>query len=180
MVERDSRFGKFLGCTGYPKCRGVLNLDGTERTAATSADAPDSGQACPKCGKPLLERSGRFGKFLGCSAYPTCKTIVKVPKDASAPQEAPAAAPAKLLGIPCPKDDGQVVEKKSRRGIVFYGCSNYPSCDFSTWNRPVGRPCTHCSWPLGQKSYRGKPTGSIVCSNPACGLEEASEAPAGE
>jgi DNA topoisomerase-1 len=175
MVERDSRFGKFLGCTGYPKCRGVLNLDGTERTAATSADAPDSGQACPKCGKPLLERSGRFGKFLGCSAYPTCKTIVKVPKDASAPKEAPAAAPAKLLGIPCPKDDGQIVEKKSRRGTMFYGCSNYPSCDFSTWNRPVGRPCTHCSWPLGEKSYRGKPTGAIVCSNPACGLEEGAE-----
>ncbi|MCC6728311.1 MAG: type I DNA topoisomerase [Chthonomonadales bacterium] len=169
MMLRQSARGPFLGCSGYPRCRTILNVGPDGEPLPVEEKAPAlTDQPCPKCGKPLVEREGRFGKFLGCSAYPKCKTIVKLPGD-QGPQSAPTAQPT---GIQCPRDGGEIVAKRSRRGAVFYGCANYPQCDFTTWHRPIGRPCPECGWPLGEQSFRGRTNGTLKCSNPDCSYSE--------
>ena len=99
------------------------------------------GEACPTCGKPLIVRWGRFGKFVGCSDFPTCsytrQFLVKI-------------------GVPCPLDCGDLVEKKTRRGRIFYGCANYKnddptSCQFTSWNKPLPQPCPNCGGLLTAK-----------------------------
>ncbi|HXG25199.1 MAG TPA: topoisomerase DNA-binding C4 zinc finger domain-containing protein, partial [Chthonomonadales bacterium] len=123
---------------------------------------------CPKCGKQLVEREGRFGQFLGCTGYPKCKTVVKLPgeegsKNGSVPEP---------TGIRCPKDGGELVAKRTRYGNV-YVCSNGPNCDFKSWSKPLERSCPECGWPLGEASYRGRLTGKIKCTNPDCEYTEA-------
>jgi DNA topoisomerase-1 len=163
MMLRQSRFGPFLGCSGYPRCKTVLNTDGTPREEQTKSEPQITDQTCPKCGKPLVEREGRFGKFLGCSGYPKCKTVVKLPneelsKNGAAPQP---------IGIQCPKDGGDLVAKRTRFGYVYL-CANEPNCDFKSWHKPLDRACPECNWPLGEASYRGRTTGKIKCTNPDC------------
>ncbi len=167
MILRQSKRGPFLGCSGYPKCKTIVNIDasGNPVPAEEQSQPVVSDQPCPKCGKPLIERMGRMGKFLGCSAYPKCKTIVKIP---GAETERPKAEP---IGIQCPKDGGDIISKPTRFGNV-YTCSNEPGCDFKTWSRPLDRPCPECGWPLGEASFKGRPTGTIKCTNPDCGHSE--------
>lgn len=99
------------------------------------------GRACPVCGKPLVIRYGRFGKFIGCSDYPNCR------------HTEPYLEP---VGISCPvcgkEHGGQIVERRSRRGKVFYGCSRYPACDFTSWQRPIAQPCPNCGGLLTEQS----------------------------
>jgi DNA topoisomerase-1 len=169
MMKRVSRFGEFLGCSGYPRCKTVLNVDGTPREEPEKAAVVVTDQPCPKCGKPLAEREGRFGKFLGCTAYPKCKTIVKIPGQEG--EKGSGGAEAEPVGIKCPKDGGEIVAKKTRFGHVYL-CSNEPACDFKSWNRPIERPCPDCGWPLSEGAYRGRPTGKIKCTNSDCSHEE--------
>jgi DNA topoisomerase-1 len=90
----------------------------------------EANEACPQCGKPLLIRSGRFGRFISCSGYPDCD--FKKPLVAK-------------TGALCPKDGGDLVERRAKRtGKVFYGCANYPACDFVAWDRPLTTPCPEC------------------------------------
>lgn len=166
MLLRQSERGAFLGCSGYPRCRTILKPDGTPPEVA---QPEASGKTCPKCGKPMVIRSSKYGRFLGCSGYPKCRTVEPLEGVQNPHQEGPSRG----TGIPCPKDGGEIIEKRSRRNAVFYGCSNYPACDFLTWHRPVGRPCPACGWPLGERAYRGKLTGQILCTNPDCGYKEA-------
>lgn len=117
----------------------------------------DAGQVCPNCGKPMVVRSSRFGEFVGCSGYPECKTIIR-----------PEAA---KVEAPCPKCGGEVVQKRSRKGTIFYGCANYPKCDFVAWGKPIGRDCPDCGQPLIENTFRGRPSG-IKCSNKDCAYKE--------
>jgi DNA topoisomerase-1 len=169
MALRVSRLGKFLGCSGYPKCKTILNEDGSPREVPEKPEPVVSDQLCPKCGKPLVERTGRYGKFLGCSGYPKCKTIVKLPGDDSKPEAVNATV---IPGVKCPKDGGDIVEKRSRRGTIFYGCSNYPRCDFATSLKPTDRACPECGYPLGEVMKNGRPTGGKKCINPDCSYTE--------
>jgi DNA topoisomerase I len=117
-----------------------------------------SDQVCPNCGKPMVVRSSRYGEFLGCSGYPECKTILQ-----------PDAA---KIDVPCFKCGGELAQRKSRKGLVFYGCKNYPKCDFVAWGKPVGRVCPTCGvQPLIENSYKGRLTG-IKCNNRECGYKE--------
>jgi DNA topoisomerase-1 len=99
------------------------------------------GRDCPVCGKPLVIRYGRFGKFIGCSDYPNCKHTEPW---------------LERLGIPCPicakAHGGEIVERRSRKGRVFYGCSRYPDCDFTSWKRPIPQPCPNCGGLLVEQS----------------------------
>src|SRR5262249_25544073 len=115
LVRREGRRGPFLGCSGYPKCRTIVNIDedGNPIPPEEQPKPVVSDQACPKCGKPLVERMGPRGKFLGCSGYPKCKTVVKIP---GAEAERPQAHPT---GIQCPKDGGEIVAKPTRYGNVY-------------------------------------------------------------
>ena len=124
LLEKRGRFGKFLACSSYPDCRYTRNLDGSGR-----AEDEPANENCPTCGKPMVIKHGRFGKFIACSGYPECKTTKPV-----------------TLGIACPETGctGQLVERRSRKGRTFFGCSAYPNCKFVVWRRPVNEPCPQC------------------------------------
>ena len=104
-------------------------------------------EICANCGKPMVIKTGRFGRFISCSGYPECKTTKPILKDS---------------GALCPKDGGMIAERKSRRGRTFYGCANYPACDFVSWDRVVPEPCPECGAYVTVKSKRG--TLTFECS----------------
>ncbi|MBE9486267.1 MAG: type I DNA topoisomerase [Chloroflexi bacterium] len=133
LVIKLGRSGRFLACSGFPDCRHTepLNSDGSEAEEPVMSD-----EKCDKCGAGMLIKTGRYGKFLACSAYPECKNIQ--------PLEKP-----KALDISCPQcKEGEMMEKKSRYGKIFYSCNRYPKCKYALWNPPKAEPCPKCSWPL--------------------------------
>jgi DNA topoisomerase I len=93
------------------------------------AELEKVGRACPKCGNDLVIRWGRFGKFISCSTFPTCRHTEPF---------------LEKIGVKCPQCDGELVERKTRKNRAFYGCSNYPTCDYTSWKRPLVTPCPHC------------------------------------
>ncbi len=109
---------------------------------------------CDKCGKPMVVKFGRFGKFIACSGYPECKNIVKI---------------VNKIGVACPKCGGDVIVKKTKKGREFYGCSNYPNCDFVSWNKPTEEKCPQCGSILFYKKGK-KP--KLFCSAEGCGFEK--------
>ncbi|MEE8131832.1 MAG: type I DNA topoisomerase [Candidatus Paceibacterota bacterium] len=157
MIIKLSKTGKFLSCKEFPKCAGSRKMDGSE------IEGPkETGEICPQCaasptaGKTgkLIEREGRFGKFISCNNYPKCKFIKK-----SAEEEAKAKT-----GVACPKcKKGEIVERRGKFGI-FYSCSGYPKCDFALKARPTGKICNLCSSLL----MEGTKTIPKRCSNKSC------------
>lgn len=123
MVLKKGRFGQFMACTGYPDCKTTRQLGQAEKKADTPLDEP-----CPQCGKNLVMKSGRFGEFTACSDYPTCKYVKQ-----------------KTVGVKCPEcHDGDIIERRSKRGKTFYGCNKYPKCEFVAWGKPIDRKCPDC------------------------------------
>jgi DNA topoisomerase-1 len=141
MVIKRGRRGEFLACSAYPKCKNAKDFVRDENGKVKVAEPVTTDETCPNCGKPMAVRKGRYGPFLGCTGYPECKTIKKIPKGA-APDKKPPAEPI----MPCPEAGctGQVVPKESRWGKVFYSCNRYPKCKFATSLRPVAEPCPQC------------------------------------
>ena len=131
LVVKLGRSGKFLACSGFPECRHTEPLSAEEQEEPVLSE-----EKCDKCGSPMLIKQGRYGKFLACSAYPECKNIQPLVKP-------------KALGIPCPQcGEGELMEKKSRYGKIFYSCNRYPKCKYALWDPPVAEPCPKCGWPL--------------------------------
>jgi DNA topoisomerase-1 len=122
MVMKRGRFGPFLACSGYPECRTVVRIG----KAALPPPEPTD-QLCDKCGAPMVIRTGRYGRFLSCSAYPTCKNVKPIP-----------------IGVDCPRCGSPLTARRSKRGRTFYGCSAYPKCEFTLWDRPIPEPCPVC------------------------------------
>jgi DNA topoisomerase I len=122
---KTGRFGPYLACVKYKdSCDYVKSL--------RKAKAPDrpTDEKCHLCGSPMVIKTGRFGEFLACTTYPKCKGTRAVP-----------------LGMKCPKClEGDIAERRTKRGKSFWGCTRYPACDFSTWNRPVPDTCPNCGW----------------------------------
>ena len=109
--------------------------------------AEETGEMCPECSHPLVIRKGRYGEFVACSNFPKCKYIKQEPKEES-------------IICDCPNcDDGKIVEKRSRKGKIFYGCNNYPKCKTAYWDKPTGEKCPECGSMLTEKK------GKIKCSN---------------
>jgi DNA topoisomerase I len=130
MVMKRGKWGQFLACSGYPECKTTRKVIQTKQ--GLKAAKPDQviDEKCPRCGNNLVIKQGRFGEFTACTSYPECRYVKH-----------------KTTGVTCPKDPekgGEIVERKSRRGKVFFGCSNYPDCDFVLWNRPIPEPCPEC------------------------------------
>ena len=123
MIVRWGRFGKFLACTGFPECKNTKPI-GEEAMQAAVTD-----EKCDICQADMVLKRGRFGQFLACSKYPECKGSRPI---------------LKKVGVDCPKDGGDIVEKKSKKGRTFYSCANYPNCDFTSWTRPLNQPCPTC------------------------------------
>ena len=112
---------------------------------------------CEKCGRRMVVKTGRFGKFIACPGYPECKNIKKIVVE---------------TGAVCPKCGGKVIEKKSKRGRLFYGCSNYPNCDFVSWDEPLNEKCPVC----GEILYRKKgKTPKVYCAKEGCGYQRTEE-----
>lgn len=136
MLLRWGRTGDYLACARYPECKTTRNFVREEDGSIRIIERETTEETCPQCGKPMEVRYGRFGKFLGCSAYPTCKTVL--------PYERP-----RDTGVNCPDcKEGRILEKRSRAGKTFFSCSRYPHCRFATWERPVPEPCPECGAPF--------------------------------
>ncbi|UTH14859.1 type I DNA topoisomerase [Macrococcus equipercicus] len=113
-----------------------------------------AGEDCEKCGSPMVIKMGRYGKFMACSNFPDCRNTKAI---------------VKSIGVPCPKcDDGEVVERKSKKNRIFYGCTNFPECDYISWDKPVARKCPKCETQLVERK-KGK-TMQVAC--PSCEYEE--------
>jgi DNA topoisomerase-1 len=123
MVLKKGRFGQFYACSGYPDCKTTKQIGGTQK----KSDVPLE-EKCPQCGSNLVLKNGRFGEFTACSTYPKCKYVKQ-----------------KTIGVPCPNcTEGEVVERRSKRGKTFYGCNRYPECSFVAWGKPIQEKCPDC------------------------------------
>ena len=117
MVLKRGRFGQFMACTGYPDCKTTRRLDQGKKVPDIPLD-----ELCPKCGRNMMIRHGRYGEFTACSGYPECKYVKQ-----------------NFIGVKCPLcKDGDLVEKKARKGNTFYGCGNYPKCKFTSAGQAAG------------------------------------------
>ena len=149
MVIKWGRHGRFLACTGYPKCKSTKPLEGDNASGKPEQIATD--EICDKCGSPLVIKRGRFGKFLACSQYPECKNTKPISS-----------------GVKCPLDNGDLVERKSKRGRSFWSCSNYPACKFALWNKPVPQPCPKCNASFVVEKWSKTGDTTLSCANKEC------------
>ena len=158
MAMKRGRFGQFLACTGYPDCKTTRKLISTK--GGLTAAKPDQllEERCPKCESQLVLKHGRFGEFTACSNYPACKYVKQ-----------------KSTGVLCPKDGGDVVERKSKRGKVFYGCAHYPDCDFTLWNMPIAETCPECKAPFLVEKITKKHCRQLICNNEECSYVRSEE-----
>jgi DNA topoisomerase I len=154
MVIRWGRHGRFLACSGFPKCRNARPIQGEEQPERREEQIVKTDEKCEKCGSEMVIKSGRFGKFLACSRYPECKTTRPL-----------------ATGIKCPLDGGDVVERRSKKGKQFWSCSNYPECRFASWYKPVPKNCPGCgaAFLLEKRDRNGNVI--IFCQNKECGYK---------
>jgi DNA topoisomerase-1 len=146
MVLKNGPWGPFMSCPGYsedPPCKTSRKL--TQKVQQKPPVVLE--EMCPKCGKPLLQRDGQYGEFIACSGYPKCKYVKQ-----------------ELLEVPCPKCGGDVAVRKTRRGDTFYGCVNYPKCDFSSNQKMVNQVCPKCDSAYLLELVNAKGT-FLVCPN---------------
>jgi len=152
MIIKWGRNGRFMACSGYPKCKSTKPLPGEQEQLKHLA-----GIKCEECGADMVVKGGRFGAFLGCSNYPTCKNTRPL-----------------SIGMKCPKcSDGDVIERKTKRKRVFYGCSRYPDCDFASWDKPVAQECETCGNSYMVLKYNQSRGEYLSC--PSCKAEVAKE-----
>jgi DNA topoisomerase-1 len=153
MVLKRGRFGQFMACTGYPDCKTTRRLDQGKKVPDIPLD-----ELCPKCGRNMMIRHGRYGEFTTCSGYPDCKYVKQ-----------------NFIGVKCPLcKEGDLVEKKARKGNTFYGCGNYPKCKFTSAGKPLAEACPSCgSEYLVEKFLKAGPV--IACPNKECDYERAAE-----
>ncbi len=156
MALKRGRFGYFMACTGYPECRNTKKIVMKEGMATAVGDVPLD-EKCPECGNNLVKKHGRFGEFIACSNYPTCKFVKR-----------------ETLGIPCPETgcSGEIVVRRTKRRKVFYGCTRYPDCKFTVWEKPVAEPCPNCGSPiLLEKTDKKTGETTRYCRNENCKFE---------
>jgi DNA topoisomerase I len=160
LVVKLGKFGKFYACSGYPECRHIAPLD---KETGEAVEPVVSEELCDKCGSHMLIKEGRFGKYLACSAYPNCKNIQPLVKP-------------KGTGITCVEcGKGELIEKKSRFGKLFYSCNRYPECKFALWDLPVQQPCPKCGFPLLVKKVYKRAGEFLKCPKEGCGYQSNKE-----
>ena len=134
LVIRKGRFGEFIACSAYPKCKYTRPIEEEEKKTDIK---------CDKCGADMIIKKGKRGEFLACSNYPECKNTK------------PLKEPEKLDDVKCPECGGDIIKRKGPRG-EFYGCSNYPKCKFISKFRPVNKKCPECGYLMAERTYRNK------------------------
>src|SRR3989442_11703395 len=163
MEIKWGRNGKFLACPAYkdkPPCKNTQNFekleDGTIKIVPKIELTTD--EKCEKCSSPMVVKTGRFGKFIACSAYPECKTTKPL-----------------ALGVKCPQPGcgGDLVQKRTRKGRSFFACSKYPACEYALWDRPINKACPTCSAPFLIEKVSKQVGRSVQCRSEECGYREA-------
>jgi DNA topoisomerase-1 len=166
MVIKWGRHGRFVACSGFPDCKNTkpLKEQDTESSGVMTKgiEIEQTDEKCEKCGSPMVIKSGRFGKFLACSNYPQCKTTKPMG-----------------IGINCPEDSGEIVEKRTKKGKIFYSCGNYPKCKFATWYRPVPKKCPKCGTDILVEK-KTKKEEVLACIKKECRYKEALPAESSE
>ncbi len=146
MIIKWGRNGRFMACSGYPDCKNTKPLEHEREHLKQVVN----NTRCEECGSEMVVKGGPFGAFLGCSNYPDCKNTKPI-----------------TLGIKCPKcNEGEILERKTKRKRTFYGCSKYPKCDFASWDKPVMQPCPSCDNPYIVEKYTQKKGQFLKC--PSC------------
>lgn len=155
---RLGKRGRFVGCTGFPECDFTQDLAGPDGTR--SEPEVVEGRNCPLCESQLLVKTGRYGRFIGCSNYPQCKHMEPLEKPAD-------------TGVTCPKcRNTTILQRKSRKGKIFYSCGDYPKCDYALWNEPVDQTCPKCTWPILTVKETKKSGKMLLCPNEGCGYSD--------
>ncbi|MGB9005603.1 MAG: type I DNA topoisomerase [Candidatus Aminicenantales bacterium] len=155
LVIKSGRFGRFKACSGYPDCQFKQSMVKKEAVLLE--------EKCPQCGSQLVQRRGRYGVFVACSDYPRCNYVKKERTD---------------TGIPCPSGcGGTILQRKTRRGRFFFGCSLYPKCRFATWDEPVAQACPKCGKPLLLRKRRKDKPPVVRCWDEACDYTAEEKAP---
>lgn len=158
MKIKWGRNGEFLACSGYPECKNTkeFKIDGNGKIFAVEPFHEETDERCPNCGKTMNIRRGRFGRFLACPDYPSCKTTKPL-----------------SIGVKCPVTGctGEMVERQSKKKKIFYSCSNYPKCRYALWDKPINERCPLCRFGIliEKASKAGK---KIQCPNEGCTYEK--------
>jgi DNA topoisomerase-1 len=162
LVLKKGRFGQFLACSGYPDCKTTKQLGAGQKPQDVPLD-----EACPQCSNKLVKKFGRYGEFVACSNYPTCKYVKQ-----------------KTIGVKCPNcSEGEIIERRSKRGKTFYGCNRYPECDFVAWGKPIAEKCPECGGSyliekfLKSGAFAQCPNGECKFKKPLPPAEVAAETP---
>ncbi len=163
MIIKWGRMGRFLACSGYPDCKNTKDFVEEDGKIRIVEDIPTD-EICKTCGKPMINKRGRFGRFLACSDYPTCKTT----------------KPITLKGVVCPDCGSGLAERKSRFGKSFFGCTGYPNCKFAAWDRPIPGPCPKCGKPYLLSKYTKRDGAFIACPDKECGYRREAPEPGTE
>lgn len=159
MIIKTGRYGKFLACSAFPECKNIKGLENKKPNSEEDEKFKElqekyKNEKCEKCGAKMIIRKGKFGPFLGCSAYPKCKNLKNIKENNNS------------TGIKCPVcNKGEIVQKRSKRGI-FYACDQYPDCKTAFWSKPTGEKCPECESLLVENKNE-----KIKCSKKGCGYE---------
>lgn len=158
MVIKCGRAGEFLACSAYPACKNIKEFSRDEK-GHIEVREPVVQQmgTCDKCGRPMVVKTGRFGRFLACSGYPECKNTRPI-----------------STGVPCPEEGctGELVQKRSRSGKTFYSCNRYPQCKYATWDEPVAETCPECGFRILVKKDTKRDGNILKCPNKGCGFKK--------
>jgi DNA topoisomerase-1 len=159
--------GHFLACSGYPECTYTSDYVRDEKgkiEPLVPSYEETTRKVCEKCGRPMVLKQGKFGKFLACSGYPECTYTQSLEGNGTAEE----------TGVKCPEKEcaGHIVQKKSKRGKVFYGCNRFPACTFATWDKPVAKECPLCGAKFLVEKSTKRQGDFLACITKGCGYKE--------
>ncbi len=164
MVIKWGKLGSFLACSNYPTCKHTLDFKKDDAGKIVIVPKEYTDKKCQECSQPMVVKSGKFGRFLACSDYPTCKYTAAI-----------------SIGIKCPKcPEGEIVQKQSRFRRVFFSCNRWPKCDFAAWDKPVAKPCPQCQFPVVTEKTTKRMGLIHRCSKKECGWLEVIDPNAGQ
>ncbi|GAA8272742.1 type I DNA topoisomerase [Helicobacter pylori] len=155
LVKKNSRYGEFIACNNYPKCKYVKQTE--------NANDGDKQELCEKCGGEMVQKFSRNGAFLACNNYPECKNTKSLKNTPNAKET--------IEGVKCPECGGDIALKRSRKGS-FYGCNNYPKCHFLSNHKPINKRCEKCHYLMSERIYRKKKAHECIQCKERVFLEE--------
>ncbi|GAA7859944.1 type I DNA topoisomerase [Helicobacter pylori] len=155
LVKKNSRYGEFIACNNYPKCKYVKQTE--------NANDGDKQELCEKCGGEMVQKFSRNGAFLACNNYPECKNTKSLKNTPNANEI--------IEGVKCPECGGDIALKKSKKGS-FYGCNNYPKCRFLSNHKPINKRCEKCHYLMSERIYRKKKVHECIQCKERVFLEE--------